>query len=79
MGFNINVYLEKEGWYKTDRYTEIPITDEEGMALYEQYGVLPYDYSNEEYIRDFSAAAVWLVITENDNENIPSRSHIFYN
>lgn len=54
VGFKVNIYLEKEGWYKTDGKTQTSISAEEGNALYESYGKLTEFYTAEEYNKAFS-------------------------
>ena len=54
VGYKVNIYFEKEGWYKTDGNTKTDISDREGEALYAVYDILPTSYRNLEYTRDFS-------------------------
>ena len=54
VGYKVNMFLQKEGWYKTDGNTKTDISDEEGEALYAEYDILPSDYCNDEYTRTFS-------------------------
>ena len=53
VGYKVNVYLQKEGWYRIENGVKTPITDEEGNALYAQCCV-DGGYSEEEYTRNFS-------------------------
>lgn len=54
VGYKVNIYLEKEGWYKTDGNTKTDISVKEGEELYAAYDILPPSYSNLEYTRAFS-------------------------
>lgn len=54
LGYQVNIYLEKEGWYRIEGNSKVALSKEEGEALYAQYDVLPKLYSNEEYTRNFS-------------------------
>lgn len=53
-GYRVNVYLEKEGWYRIDGNTKTEISKEEGEAMYAAYDILPHRYCMEEYTRTFS-------------------------
>ena len=53
VGYKVNVYLQKEGWYRIENGLKIPITNEEGEALYAQHHI-SQGYSEEEYTRSFS-------------------------
>ena len=54
VGYKVNIYLQKEGWYKIEGGIKVDISAEEGEALYAAYDILPSDYSNQEYTRTFS-------------------------
>lgn len=54
VGYKVNDYLQKEGWYKIEGGIKVDISAEEGEALYAAYNILPSDYCNEEYTRTFS-------------------------
>ena len=54
VGYKVNIYLQKEGWYKIEGGTKVNISAEEGEALYAVYDILPSDYCGEEYTRTFS-------------------------
>lgn len=54
VGYKVNVYLQKEGWYKIEGKNKINVSAEEGKALYAAYDILPSGFSNEEYTRTFS-------------------------
>lgn len=54
VGYRVNFYLQKEGWYKIDGNTRTDISAEEGEAAYAVYDIRPLGYCNEEYTRTFS-------------------------
>ena len=54
VGYRVNVFLQKEGWYKTEGNSKTDISKEEGEALYAEYDILPSGYSDGEYTRTFS-------------------------
>lgn len=54
VGYRVNVYLEKEGWYRIDRNVRTEISAAEGERLYAEYDILPEYYSTAEYTRAFS-------------------------
>ena len=54
VGYKVNIYLQKEGWYKIEDGKKIDVSAEEGETLYAGYDILPFGYSNEEYTRTFS-------------------------
>ncbi len=54
VGYKVNFYLQKEGWYKIEGGIKVDISAEEGEALYAAYDILPSGYSDEEYTRTFS-------------------------
>ena len=54
VGFSVNVYLQKEGWYKIENGNRIDISEEEGEALYAKYDIMPNGYSPTEYTRTAS-------------------------
>ena len=57
VGYRVNIYLEKEGWYKIENGKKIDISAQEGEALYAAYDILPLGYSYTEYTRTFSGIA----------------------
>ncbi len=54
VGFKVNFYLEKEGYYRTDGYVTAPVSDEEGVRMYAEYDALPDGYQGNEYMKDVS-------------------------
>ena len=54
VGYRVNLYLKKEGWYKIENGVKVDISAEEGEALYAAYYIMPQDYSDNEYTRNFS-------------------------
>lgn len=54
VGYKVNIYLQKAGWYKIDGVNKVSISDEEGKALYAEYDILPRGYCSDEYTRTFS-------------------------
>ena len=51
IGYKVNIYLEKEGFYKTDGKSSEPLTKAEWEALDKEYSIKPYDYSYTEYTK----------------------------
>ncbi len=49
LGAAVNIYLEFEGWYKTDGITREPIGQEEWETLYASYPQLPQGCNQAEY------------------------------
>lgn len=54
VGYKVNIYLQKEGWYKIEDGKKTEISAQEGEALYTAYDILPSRYSDNEYTRTFS-------------------------
>lgn len=54
VGYRVNIYLKKEGWYKIEGDTKTEISAQEGEALYAEFDVIPSRYNIEEYTRTFS-------------------------
>ena len=54
VGYKVNIYLKKYGWYKIEDGQTTDISDEEGEALYARYDTLPDRYSEEENMREVS-------------------------
>lgn len=54
VGYKVNIYLEKENWYKIDGNIKTPISNEEGEKLYAEYDNFPSGYSGSDYTRNFS-------------------------
>lgn len=72
VGYKVNFYLEKEGWYKIDGDTRVEISKEEGEALYAEYDILPPGYCNEEYTRTFSG----IVFSPLFDASLVSQKHV---
>ncbi len=54
VGYKVNIYLQKEGWYKIEDGKKIEIPEQEGESLYTAYDILPSRYSDNEYTRTFA-------------------------
>ncbi len=54
VGYRVNIYLQKEGWYKIEDGAKVDISAEEGEALYAEVDIIPPRYSADEYTRSFS-------------------------
>ena len=54
VGYNVNVYLKKEGWYRIENGKHVEISAEEGEAEYDLYDIVPVNYSDTEYSREVS-------------------------
>lgn len=54
VGYQVNIYLQKEGWYKIENGVRTDISGEEGEALLAQVENLPDRWSSAEYTRNKS-------------------------
>ena len=54
VGYAVNGYLEKVNWYRIENGKHVPISDEEGKALYARFDALPYGREAKEHMRTVS-------------------------
>jgi len=82
LGYKVNVYLQKEGWYKIEKNSKTEISNEEGEALYAQYDIIPVGYSENEYTRTFSGlefVPLFEAIAANDSYIGTYSQYVFVN
>lgn len=54
IGYSVNWYLDKENWYRIENGKHVPISAEEGEALYARFDALPHGREEKEHMRTVS-------------------------
>jgi hypothetical protein len=72
VGFNVNIYLQKEGWYEIDGNNRTEISAERGEAMYNEYYTHLTYRSENECTRSLSG----IEFTPLFNATTPSQRHI---
>lgn len=76
VGYKVNVYLEKEGWYKIENGEKINVSSKEGEEMYSKFDVIPNRYSSNEYIRSVADLKFLPVFEKSLAENIHANKYV---